>query len=401
MKYDFETLVDRSQLGSSKWFFMRQAVPEMPEGIVPFSVADMELKNAPEIMAGLREYLQDDNMILGYTIPTMGFIRAVAGWMQRIHHWTIDPHWAVLSPGVLPALFASVKCYTEPGDGVILFSPVYYPFRDSITISGRTVVDIPLIDHQKHYEIDWEAFEKAAKEPSNKLLLLCSPHNPVGRVWTEEELLRLSEICLKNNVLVLSDEIHADLLMPGQKHTVYATLSEQARENCVIYTAPSKTFNLAGLQTAVTFIPNPELRKTFQSFMDSNYLRTLTAPGFKACEIAYTQCDEWYHQLLAHIDHNRQVVEDFMQAHLPEIIVYPMEGTYLQWWDCRGLGLEPKELEHFMKHEAFVFMDEGYIFGESGKGFERINLACPTKVLTDALSRLEQAWKVKQPKDPA
>lgn len=392
MKYDFETLVDRSKLGSSKWYFMRQAVPEMPEGIVPFSVADMELKNAPEIMAGLREYLQDDNMILGYTIPTMGFLQAVGGWMLRMHHWKVEPQWAVLSPGVLPALFASVKCYTDPGDGVILFSPVYYPFRDSITISGRTVVDIPLIDRQKHYEIDWDAFEQVARKPENKLLLLCSPHNPVGRVWTEDELRRLSEICLKNNVLVLSDEIHADLLMPGQKHTVYATLSEEAQQHCVIYTAPSKTFNLAGLQTAVTFIPNPELRKTFQDFMASNYLRTLTAPGFKACEIAYTQCDEWYHQLLAHIDHNRQLVEDYMARNLPEIVVYPMEGTYLQWWDCRGLGMDYKELEHFMRHEAFVFMDEGTVFGETGKGFERMNLACPSKVLLDALDRIKNAW---------
>lgn len=396
MQYDFETLVDRSKLGSSKWFFMRQAVPEMPEGIVPFSVADMELKNAPEILAGLREYLQDDRMILGYTIPTPGFIRAVQGWMERVHHWEVDPQWAVLSPGVLPALFASVKCYTQPGDGVILFSPVYYPFRDSITVSGRTVVDVPLIDRARHYEIDWAAFEQAAAKPENKLLLLCSPHNPVGRVWTEEELRRLSEICLRHHVLVLSDEIHADLLMPGQKHTVYATISEEAKQNCVIYTAPSKTFNLAGLQTAVVFIPNPELRKTFQDFMASNYLRTLTATGMKACEIAYTQCDEWYRQLLAHIDRNRQAVEDYMARNIPEIVVYLMEGTYLQWWDCRGLGMTAQELEQFMRHEAFVFMDEGAIFGATGQGFERINLACPTKVLLDALDRIREALRRRQ-----
>lgn len=392
MNYDFETQVDRSKLGSSKWYFMRQAVPEMPEGTVPFSVADMELKNAPEIMEGLREYLQDDHIILGYTIPTPGFVSAVVGWMKRIHHWDVNPQWMCLSPGVLPALYASVKCYTDPGDGVILFSPVYYPFRNSITISNRTVVDVPLIDNNRHYEIDWEGFERAAREPRNKLLLLCSPHNPVARVWSEEELRRLSEICLENDVLVLSDEIHADLLMPGSTHTVYATLSEEAAQNCVIYTAPSKTFNLAGLQTAVTIIPNPELQQTFKAFMASNYLMTLTAPGFKACEIAYTQCDKWYQQLLAHIDHNRQVVEDYMAANLPEIIVYPMEGTYLQWWNCKNLGMDYKELEHFMRHEAYVFMDEGAVFGETGQGYERMNLACPTKTLIDALDRIKAAW---------
>lgn len=196
---------------------------------------------------------------------------------------------------------------------------------------------------------------------------------------------------MKSNILVLSDEIHADLLMSGHEHTVYATLSEEAAKNCVIYTAPSKTFNLAGLQTAVIFIPNQELHKKFVDQMASNYLRTLTTTGFKACEIAYTQCDEWYKELLVHIEHNCRVVEQYMEQNIPEIKVYPMEGTYLQWWDCRKLGMSCEELEHFMRHEAFVVMDEGYLFGETGKGFERINLACPTRVLTDALNRIRDA----------
>lgn len=391
MKYDFETLVDRSMIGSAKWFFMRQGNPYLPEDIVPFSVADMELKNAPEIMQGLREFLNDDKVILGYTIPTLPYIVALTDWMERKHGWSIDPQWNVMSPGVVPALYESVKCFAKPGEGIIIFSPIYYPFRTAIEISGRTVVDIPLIDNNRHYEIDWVAFEDAAKKPENKALMFCSPHNPVGRVWTRDELIRLSEICLANDILMLSDEIHNDLLLPGHEHTVYATVSESAANNCVIYTAPSKTFNLAGMQTANILIPNAELRKKFRDEMTANSMSTLTTTGLKACEIAYTQCDAWYEALLAHIDGNKKLVEDFMAANIPEIAVYPLEGTYLQWWDCRGLGMDYKELEHFMKHNAHLILDEGYIFGETGKGFERINLACPAHVLQAALERLSDA----------
>lgn len=391
MQYDFETLVDRREIGSSKYFFARQASPQMPNDIVPLSVADMELKNPPEIMAGLREFLDDDKVILGYTIPTMGYLQALMGWMERIHGWKIDPQWLVLSPGVIPALYESVKCYTNPGDGVILFSPVYYPFRDAITLGGRTVVDIPLLDDGTRYTIDWNRLEDEAKKPENKLLLLCSPHNPVGRVWTGEELTRLAEICNRNHVLVVSDEIHEDILMPGYRHTVYSTISEETAQNCVICTAPSKTFNLAGMQTANILIPNPELREKFRKEMSDNYMRTLTITGFKACELAYTQCDEWYRQMLRHIDSNRLFVENYIMEQIPQIQVRSMEGTYLQWWDCRGLGMEPKELERFQRQKAYLILDEGYIFGQTGAGFERINLACPQAVLEQALERLRGA----------
>lgn len=391
MQYDFETLVDRRGLGSSKYYFARQASPRMPDDIVPLSVADMELKNPPEILEGLREFLDEDKVILGYTIPTMGYLHALAGWMERIHGWRIDTHWLVLSPGVIPALYESVKCYTRPGDGVILFSPVYYPFRDAITLGGRTVVDIPLLDDGARYTIDWNRLEDEAKKPENKLLLFCSPHNPVGRIWTREELTCLAEICNRNHVLVISDEIHEDILMPGHCHTVYSTISEETAQNCVICTAPSKTFNLAGLQTANILIPNPELREKFRKEMADNYMRTLTIIGFKACELAYTRCDEWYHQMLRHIDSNRLFVENYMAEQIPQIRVRSMEGTYLQWWDCRGLDMDPKELERFQRQEAYLILDEGYIFGQTGAGFERINLACPRAVLEQALERLRSA----------
>jgi len=390
LKYDFETSVNRGPDGSAKWYFMHRENEALPQDIIPFSVADMELKNPPEIMEGLREFLNDE-LILGYTIPTPRYFFAVTDWMKRRHNWQVSPDWLVMSPGVVPALYASVKCFAKPGEGVIIFSPVYYPFKKSIEASNRKVVDIPLILNEMRYEIDWEAFEKEAKDPNNKLLMFCSPHNPVGRVWTREELYRVSETCLKNNLLMLCDEIHHDLIMPGFKHTVYATLSKEAEQNCLVCTAPSKSFNLAGLQTSNIIIPNPEIREVFQREMERASLRTLNTVGFKACELAYNECEDWLEELICHIDKNRKFAENFISNKLPQIKVFPMEGTYLQWWDCRGLGLDYEKLRRFLREKAYLITDEGHIFGETGKGFIRMNLACPTQVLEAALERLHKA----------
>jgi putative C-S lyase len=399
MTYDFENVIDRSKLGSSKWTDMKKKNPEVPDGIVPFSVADMELKNAPQIMEGLRAYLDADQMSLGYTSPTDDYNAAVKDWMKRRHNWDVDMAWNVLSPGVVPAFFHAVRAFSAPGDGVILFSPVYYPFKMAIETNKRTVVDVPLLDRGMHYEIDWARFEAAAREPANKLLLFCSPHNPVGRVWTTGELERLSRICITNNVLVLSDEIHNDLIMPGFRHTVYATVSKEAEQNCLVFTAPSKTFSLAGLQTSNIFVPNEALRQRFFDEMFTSALFTLNAVGYKACEIAYTQCEDWLDQAIALIAENARLTEAFMAEKLPQIKVYPLEGTYLQWWDCRELFSDYKEMETFMQQKACLFLDEGYMFGETGQGFERINLACPTRVLHEALKRLYHALSAHGLKD--
>lgn len=390
MNYDFETSVNRGLDGSAKWSSMYREIEDLPEDVIPFSVADMELKNPPEIMEGLRTFLSDD-LILGYTIPTAPYYSALIDWMKHRHNWQISPDWFVLSPGVVPALYASVKCFAKPGEGVIIFSPVYYPFKKAVEASNRKVADIPLILNKKRYEIDWETFEREAKNPNNKLLMFCSPHNPVGRVWTKEELARVAEICLENKLLMLCDEIHHDLIMPGYKHRVFATLSKEAEQNCLIYTAPSKTFNLAGLQTSNIIIPNPEIRKIFQNEMEATSLRALNTVGYKACELAYNKCETWLDELIRHIDANRKFTEGFMKEKLTQIEVYPMEGTYLQWWDCRGLGMDYEELGKFLREKAYLIVDEGHIFGETGKGFIRMNLACPMHVLEAALERLHRA----------
>lgn len=391
MAYDFETLHSRKGTGSNKWNGMYKHDPSIPENIVPFSVADMEFANPPQIAQGVSEYLKDT--ILGYTSPTDSYYQAVVDWMARRHNWKIEKEWIVDYPGVVPALYHLVQAFAQPGEGVILFTPVYYPFYSAVRDNGRTVVESPLKLVDTHYEIDFEDFEQKAAQASNKVCILCSPHNPVGRVWTAEELRRVGDICLRNNVLLIADEIHNDLIMPGYEHHVFASLSEEFAQHSIICTAPSKTFNTAGMMTSNLIIANPELRETVKKFRTKQAIFSCNILGYKACEIAYTQCEDWLDELLGVLDRNRKLVQTFFAEHFPEVTAFELEGTYLQWLDFRKLGLTYPELEKFMMDEALLFTDEGYLFGENGQGFERINLACPTWVLEEALNRLDAAWK--------
>ncbi|MDD4239254.1 MAG: pyridoxal phosphate-dependent aminotransferase [Desulfotomaculaceae bacterium] len=386
MGYDFETFVDRSDTGSGKWEQMRKWNPNVSKGVVPFSVADMEFKNPPEITEGLKKYI--DSTILGYTQPTENYLNAVCGWMKRRHDWVVRKEWIIGSPGVVNAFFQAVKAFTEQEDGIIIQPPVYYPFYIAVESNNRTLVKNPLIFTGLNYVIDYDDLEQKARNPKNKILLFCNPHNPVGRVWTPEELTRVGDICLRNNVLIISDEIHFDLIMPGHKHNVFANISEELANNIIVCTAPSKTFNLAGMQTSSIIIPNEKIRKAYLQEMASNGFYSLNILGYKACEIAYTECEEWLEQLLGLIYHNHLKLKEFIEKNLPVIKVIKLEGTYLQWMDFRGLGLNKDELEKLMHFAAEVFFDEGYLFGEEGAGFERMNLACPTRIMMGGLKRL-------------
>lgn len=387
MNYDFTTLRPRIAVGSSKWGAMQKLRQGLPPEVIPLSVADMEFVNPPEIAEHLSHYLE--TMILGYTQPTDSYYAALSDWMARRHNWKIDREWVVPSPGVVPALCHMVQAYTEPGDKVIVFPPVYYPFYSAIRENGRQVLECPLLEKDGHYEMDFDRFAQVAEE--GKVLLFSSPHNPVGRVWSREELEKLSAICLEKGVLVLSDEIHFDLILGERHHTVFATLSEAAAQNCVICTAPSKTFNLAGLQTANIIIPNKKLREKLLAVRNRLGIHGCNMLGYQACETAYRECEGWLEQLLAVLRENRALVETYARAFLPGVKPVELEGTYLQWLDCRALGMDAKTLEKFMQEEALWFTDEGYIFGTGGEGFERINLACPTWVLRKALDRLRDA----------
>ncbi|EHJ00232.1 Cystathionine beta-lyase [Clostridium sp. DL-VIII] len=390
MKYDFETLVSRKNVGSSKWNLMSKTNEKVTDDIVPFSVADMEFKNPPEIIDGLKKYL--DSSILGYTQATDEYYKAVCNWMEKRHDWKIKKEWIVEFSGVVPALYTIVRALTKEEDGVLIMTPVYYPFYKAIEDNKRKVVKSQLMLCEDHYEIDLEDLEEKAKLESTKLMILCNPHNPVGRVWSEDELIKIGKICIDNNVLIVSDEIHFDLIMPGFKHTVFASISEEFAKNSVICTAPSKTFNLAGLQTSNIIVSNKRIKdKIASEKRTASGNSGLNIFGYKACEIAYNECEEWLDELIQVLDRNKKIVENFVKTHLPEIKVVNLEGTYLQWLDFRNLEKDHRSLEKFMTTEAMLFFDEGYVFGDEGRGFERINLACPSNVLEAALQRLLEA----------
>ena len=390
MKYDFTTLVDRSNLGSFKWNGMKRLYPDVPSGIVPFSVADMELKNPPEVIEGLKKYL--DEAILGYTGPTDAYYDAVISWMKRRHNWDIKKEWFVTTTGVVTGFQAAIKSVIEPGDGVIILSPVYYPFSSAIKRFDGEVVSVELINKNGEYFIDFDALKTACENPKNKMLLFCSPHNPIGRVWTKEELEQIGELCLKNDVIIVSDEIHHDLIMPGTTHTVFATLSKELEDHMIICTSPSKTFNLAGMQTSNILIPNETLREKYVEAINEISKTSLNALGYKACELAYNEAENWLEELLKLIQHNCDVVCQCMRTYFPEVVISPLQGTYLLWLDFRAFNLSKEALEEKMIKEALWFTDEGYLFGDGGIGFERINLACPTWVLEEALLRLRKAF---------
>lgn len=385
MQYDFENFHPRYNIEATKWDSMGQQEP----GIVPFSVADMELLSPPEIIEELKKTAEFG--MWGYTWWGERYGKAVQHWMRTRHNWEIDPQWIVQLNGVVQGLYAAVRAFSQPGDGVLIQTPVYYPFYRAINLNGRKVVENPLKLESGRYVIDFDDFEKKASQA--KIFLLCNPHNPVGRVWTEEELRRMGDICLKHNVLIVSDEIHFDIIMPGHQHTIYATLGEKYANNAIVCSAASKTFSLAALCVANAVIPNPELRAVFDEEVNRSGCYTYSVFGIRALEVGYTQCSEWVDQMVQHIYANYCAFKEFMAEKFPDVWVADLEGTYLCWFDCRCFGMPGEELAKYLQNQAKMFLDDGYIFGPAGDGFERINLACTRKVLMDALARFEVAFE--------
>lgn len=395
MAYDFVTRVNRAEAGSSKWEAMAHLNPQLGSSIVPLSVADMELVNPPEIQEALKDYI--DANILGYTNPTKEFFNAVVSWQKNHHQWSPEPEWIVTSPGVVPALFQAIRSFTKEGDGIIIQPPVYYPFERAVRLSNRTLVENPLklvhkSDGSTHYEIDFEDLATKAAQDNVSAMILCSPHNPVGRVWTPTELRRVVDICVAHNLMLICDEIHNDLIMPGHEHTTLFNVVDQSEyQQVMVACAPSKTFNIAGCQASTIFIPDEQRRKAFCKGQERIPFNHLNALAYPATIAAYTRCDAWLKELLALIWDNYQLVRGTIEGALPGVKVFPLEGTYLAWVDFRAWKLSNEELETFMTKDALLFLDEGYIFGDEGSGFERINLACPRAVLSEALDRLIHA----------
>ena len=385
--YDFDRIVDRRNTDCLKYDFAVQR--GRPKDVLPFWVADMDFSIAQEIEDALVKRCQHG--IFGYSEATDGYFAALQNWYLKHFNWQVQRPWLIKTPGVVFALAMAVKAFTEPGDGVLVQQPVYYPFTEVIRDNDREVVNAPLALVNGHYEIDFADLEQKLADPKVKLMFLCSPHNPVGRVWAKEELLRVGDLCLKYNVITVSDEIHSDFVWDDNTHTSFATLGEEYQQNCIVCTAPSKTFNLAGLQVSNIFIPNQKLRRAFRKQIDAAGYSQLNTLGLVACQAAYTYGEEWLTQVKAYIRSNITFVDDYLKQNLPQIKMLPIEGTYLVWLDCSALGMTADEREQWLWHEAKLWLDGGGIFGKEGEAFERINVACPRATLLQGLEQLKAA----------
>mgnify|MGYP000894293049 CR=1 FL=1 len=388
MGYDLDSFIDPSGTNSIKWEFMSLFAPNATEKAIPMWVADMDFPCAEPILAALHRRV--DRQIFGYsTHRTAEYFRAVCGWYQHRFNWYVNSTDLVYSPGVVPALSYLIHILTEPGDGVIIQRPVYAPFSSVIEKQGRTLVNNPLVNRGGYYVMDFDDLERKAKEPGTKLMLLCSPHNPVGRVWKGDELKKLGQICLENDLLIISDEIHCDLVRKGIKHTPLVTLFPEHKNKIITATAPSKTFNIAGMHLSNIIIHDRKIREKWLEYV-SGQLR-LSAPdplAIVAAQAAYCLGEEWLEEVLAYLDNNISFLESYLQEHLPEARCTPLEGTYLAWVDLRAYGYTQEELKEKILEEAQVLIEEGTIFGEEGKGFIRINIACPINILKEGLKRI-------------
>lgn len=383
---NFNELIDRRGTFSYKWDQRKQLFGG--DDVLPLWVADMDFQCSPAIVEAL--VARASHGIYGYTIKSQEYLDAITGWFQDRHHWTIEPAWLTDSPGVVPSLSMAVRTLTAPGDQVIVMSPVYNPFYDVIVKNGRTIADSPLVLRDGRYEMNFAALEEHMRAGA-RLLLLCSPHNPGGRVWSKEELLQLGELCIQYDVQVVADEIHCDLVFDGNKHHPFASLSSALAERTVTCLAPSKTFNIPGLQTSFVAISNPGLKRLFDAEISALSMGSINFFGPTATIAAYTQGKPWLESVLSYVKENHDYAIQYLGEHLPRLIPIPSEGTYLLWVDCRALGLAPAALKRFMYRDAKIAFNEGSIYGKAGEGFLRINLACPRDVLTEALTRFAQA----------
>ncbi|MBQ6322365.1 MAG: pyridoxal phosphate-dependent aminotransferase [Lachnospiraceae bacterium] len=392
MKYNFDEIIDRRGTMSIKYDFTSEK--GMREDVIPMWVADMDFPAPRPVIERLLQVAAHG--IFGYSEAKTEYYRAVQDWYEKHFNWHTEPSWLVRTPGVVFAINCAIRAFTNEGDAVLIQPPVYYPFRLAIQNNARTLVTNPLLLKDGHYEIDFADFEEKIRQNHVKLFILCSPHNPVGRVWKEWELRRMADICIRHDVLIISDEIHSDFVWDQHTHHMLASLDERYLQNSVTATAPSKTFNIAGLQVSNILIPNPQLRARYQKSIDQTGLDSLNVFGLNACIAAYTQGEEWLTQLKAYLAGNISFMQQYLQENLPQLKMIPTEGTYLTWVDFRELGLSESEREDLIINDAGLWLDSGAMFGSEGEGFERFNIACPRSILKQALEQLKDAIQEKE-----
>lgn len=378
MKYDFDKTTDRRATNSYKW-------DSAPEGVLPMWVADMDFRTAPAIIDALQKRVAHG--IFGYTRVPDAYYDAVTSWFSRRHGWDIDREWIIYTSGVVPAVSAVIKALTMPGDKVIVQTPVYNCFFSSIRNNGCEIVSNPLRRIGDTYEMDFDNLERCAADPRAKVMLLCNPHNPAGRVWTPDELTRLGNICLRNGVTVVADEIHCELVYQGVKYTPFASLSDAFLHRSVTCVSPSKAFNIAGLQIANIVAFDNDLRRRIDKAININEVCDVNPFGVAATIAAYNEGEEWLNQLVDYLHGNYEAMAEFCRRELPEFPIARLEGTYLVWMDCSSLGMPSDALEHALLDDARLWLNAGTMYGAEGEGYMRWNIACPRSVMLDGLNR--------------
>ena len=387
-RYDFDTVIDRSNTSCEKWDGLEERFGK-PD-LHAMWVADMDFKAPPELIDVLEHRVQHG--IFGYTGRFDPYYRSVTDWVKRRHGWEIRKEWIAFSPGVVPALSMALLAFTQPGDKVVIQPPVYYPFFNVIGGRGRTILENPLIFENGRFSMDLDDLERKL-DPSVKVIFLCSPHNPVGRVWARDELERLGRICVENDILIVSDEIHSDIIFSGSRHIPMASISEEIARRTLTCISPSKTFNIAGLSTSAVIIPDPGVRANYQRVVDFLHIDSGNVFGTLALEACYNLGEPWLEELLEYLEGNLDFTEDFLAKNLPGISLVRPEGTYIPLLDCRSLSMTGPELQKFLVDRARVALDGGDWFGTGGEGFARINIATPRSLLQEGLERISRAVK--------
>ena len=387
MKYNFNEIIDRKGTDSLKYDFAVER--GLPKDVLPLWVADMDFPVEDHIKEALIK--ASEHAIFGYSDTKDDYFEVLSSWYERRFFWKVKKEWLVKTPGVVFAIAMAIQALTRENEAIIIQEPVYYPFSSTIRANNRKLVINNLVLKKDKYHIDFVDFEKKIIENNVKLFILCSPHNPVGRVWTREELQKLANICLKHKVYIFSDEIHSDLVYEKDTHTIFANLGKDVEDSCIVATAPSKTFNIAGLQVSNIWIANKKMRDAFKEAIDRAGYSQLNNMGLIATKAAYKYGEEWLEELKIYLKSNIDFVRKFLKDKLPNIKLIEPEGTYLLWVDCRELGLSEKERQGLIQNKAKLWLDTGTMFGKAGAGFERINIACPRKTLEEAMNRLKEA----------
>lgn len=385
MKYDFDEIIDRCGTNCVKW-----DGAENPD-VLPMWVADMDFRTAPAIIEALSRRV--DHGVFGYTRVPQSYYESITGWFARRHGWNIDNDWIIYTSGVVPALSAIIKALTVPGDKVLIQTPVYNCFFSSIRNNGCEIVESPLVYADNTYSIDFEDLERKVSDPKVKAMILCNPHNPAGRVWSRDELIRIGEICIRHDVVVIADEIHCELVMPGYEYTTFASISEEFSRHSVSCVSPSKAFNIAGLQIANIVCADAGRRAKIDRAININEVCDVNPFGVIALQAAYNEGAEWLDQLLEYIHGNYEYMRRFCEEHLPDFPITKLEGTYLVWMDCRKFGMTSAELEKALIQDAKLWLNAGTMYGKDGEGFMRWNIACPRARMIEGLKRFEKFAK--------